>query len=571
MCRGMLLKVPLLLLPLLLACHAESLQLTNCNATQLSELNDVATLSALSLSNCSLQQQLKNAIFLRFNQLLSLELQHCQLNSLEDYALHGLSRLQRLSLAHNNLSVIKTWSEKPLSALTSLDISFNTLIQLAARSLMHYPQLQQLNLSHNLIEHLEPECFHNLSHLKHLMLHNNRLQLIAASYFHGLHRLSSLTLQHNLLGQVEPAAFESNTHLRTLRLEQNHLRDLQFLKERGLARLVYLNLSRNSLENLSAQEFSKNFELQHLDLSYNQLKEVNNESLIGLESLERLNISHNIVSHIDTDGLQPLSALLQLDMSFNLLSSLPAELFHANSQLKDINFAHNQLRELHPALLHQLMHLKQLNLAQNHLEDASWLQHLAPALNRLALRVDLSSNRLQSLNLSSLLFFEHVQLADNRWNCSWLVRHMLRTPPASLNFARSWPMLSAWSVKELLNIQGVDCFDDQQNRSIVLLDVGAARLEMGSNCDCDQEPKDELATLTPPLTWPKIRTDRFDSRSVIIWMLVAIALAFAGLRWGQRFMDRKERSRKLQKVNDHHPLNKVELEAQRLRNDRERS
>lgn len=46
-------------------------------------------------------------------------------------------------------------------------------------------------------------------------------------------------------------------------------------------------------------------------------------------------------------------------------------------------------------------------------------------------------------------------------------------------------MLSAWSVKELLNIQGVDCFDDQQNRSIVLLDVGAARLEMGSNCDCD--------------------------------------------------------------------------------------
>lgn len=32
-------------------------------------------------------------------------------------------------------------------------------------------------------------------------------------------------------------------------------------------------------------------------------------------------------------------------------------------------------------------------------------------------------------------------------------------------------------------------------------------------------------------------------------MLVAIALAFAGLRWGQRFMDRKEINRKLQNSN----------------------
>lgn len=33
-------------------------------------------------------------------------------------------------------------------------------------------------------------------------------------------------------------------------------------------------------------------------------------------------------------------------------------------------------------------------------------------------------------------------------------------------------------------------------------------------------------------------------------MLAAIALAFAGLRWGQRYMDRKERSKKLKEIQD---------------------
>lgn len=208
-------------------------------------------------------------------------------------------------------------------------------------------------------------------------------------------------------------------------------------------------------------------------------------------------------------------------------------------------------------MLEPLIHLHQLNLAGNRLEDVNWLQQLPAALNHLALRIDLSSNHLRSINISFLVQFQHVNLADNRWDCTWLTRFMLRTPPAALNFERSWPMLSAWN-DDLLNVRGVDCFDGHENRSIILIDVSAASLPE-SQCDCEvglkisndnpnfrlssilpQPIGDDLSPLTPPLTWPKIRTDRFDSRSVIIWMLVAIALAFAGLRWGQRFMDRKE-------------------------------
>lgn len=52
----------------------------------------------------------------------------------------------------------------------------------------------------------------------------------------------------------------------------------------------------------------------------------------------------------------------------------------------------------------------------------------------------------------------------------------------------------------------------------------------------------------PPLAWPRVRMDRFDSRSIIIWMLIAIGLAFAGLRIARQLIDRREQHRRLKKL-----------------------
>lgn len=177
-----------------------------------------------------------------------------------------------------------------------------------------------------------------------------------------------------------------------------------------------------------------------------------------------------------------MSALLQLDLSFNRLDELPELLFHGNTQLKDLNIGHNRLKKLSHELITPLIQLQQLNVASNWLEAANWLQQLPPALNRLALRVDLSANHLRSMNLSSLIHFQQINLADNRWDCTWLARFMLRSPPSALNFQRAWPMLSGWN-EDLLSVRGIDCFDGRDNRSIILIDVSAAR-QPDSQCDC---------------------------------------------------------------------------------------
>lgn len=55
----------------------------------------------------------------------------------------------------------------------------------------------------------------------------------------------------------------------------------------------------------------------------------------------------------------------------------------------------------------------------------------------------------------------------------------------------------------------------------------------------------EMQPSAPPLNWPRIKLDRFDSRSVVLWMLIAIALAFSALRVGRKLVDQKETNRKL--------------------------
>ncbi|XP_017023211.1 insulin-like growth factor-binding protein complex acid labile subunit [Drosophila kikkawai] len=553
-----------LLVSLLLLFRVECLQLSNCNHTEVTLLRDTELLTTLTLRNCSLSH-LENAFFVRFGHLLQMELQYSGLNDLEDFSLNGLARLQSLSLSHNNLSTLRSWSSEPLGALTSLDLSYNAFRRLRSQGFALFPQLQLLDLSSNQISEIDEETFHGLSHLKHLHLNGNLLQRIDGSSFQGLHRLASLSLQHNLIERIELDSFETNTHLRSLRLDQNLLTSLPFLSQRGLARLVHLNLSNNQVKSLEPLGFSKNFELQSLDLSYNKLINLTKEALSGLDSLERLNISHNSVESVHTDSLETLVSLLQIDVSYNQLSTLPETFFNANTQLEEIMFGHNLIGQLPPLALAHQSHLRLIQFTGNALTDVDFLQRLPASLNRLSLHVDLSSNRLRSIDLASLRQFRYLNLADNSFNCGWLIENLVRELPTSVNFARPWSVLNGWN-DDFKNIKGVDCTEGDTNRSIILLNAAEVSQYKTSKCECAQT-YDEANPSPPPLTWPKIPTDRFDSRSVIIWMLAAIALAFAGLRWLRRFVDRNEGRKGGMKALNNMYVDKGEWQPQRNNNE----
>lgn len=183
------------------------------------------------------------------------------------------------------------------------------------------------------------------------------------------------------------------------------------------------------------------------------------------------------------ESLDSLIALLQLDISFNLLTTLPDNLFHFNTQLEEIILANNKIEEISSQMMLNQNHLRYIKLSGNAISDAAFLDRLSPSVNRFTLYVDLSSNRLKSLNLSSLLHFRYINLADNNWSCNWLVANLVQKLPNSVNFARPWTVINNLS-ENTTNIEGIDCIEGGTNRSIILLDVSGVPQPKSDNCDC---------------------------------------------------------------------------------------
>lgn len=561
------------------------LSLHNCNKDKLFQFPDFSAITDLNIHHCYIPT-LENAFFIRFTALSNLEITDSQLSYLEDYAFHGLKHLRSLSLAHNNLTQVKSWSNEQMSSLISLDLKHNAIRELTLKSFSRYPNLQRLNLLGNLLEDIDDGIFRWMPHLKYLNLGRNRLIAVENRNFHGMHRLSYLALHFNAIEDVESDAFGTNYHLRTLRLEGNKLTDLNFLKVKSLTRLQHLNLSFNELQSLDDMTFSKDFEIVNLDLSHNRLMEIKEDVFLGLESLEvrkrfisreiynflkisfqKLNISHNSLSHIAPRSFDELTSLEYLELNHNELQHLHPDIFNVTSLLQHINLSHNKLTNIETELFSSLAYLKSLDLSQNQLSNDEFIENLALELQCHELRLNLSDNHYRIVNISSLASFEQVELAGNWWSCKWLIKEMLKIPK-SINFGRSYAVHTEWSL-DILETKGINCYDENTRRSIIILDTSRIWEQRFEEMKCAvgftenykfislntgsflQPPSSlEVQPSPPPLNWPRIKLDRFDSRSVVIWMLIAIAIAFSALRIGRKLVDQKERKRKLRELRE---------------------
>ncbi|XP_011181154.1 toll-like receptor Tollo [Zeugodacus cucurbitae] len=522
---------------------------TDCNAEQLQHLPKIAAIYELSAVTCNITT-LPNAYFTRFTTLTALEVRESGLAKIGDYALNGLEQLQWLSLSWNYITSVRPWAQTPLKALQTLDLEGNAVKTISAESFIRYPNLHYLSLAHNMLERIDSDAFAPLPHLRHLNLAHNRLSVIESPYFRGMQHLAHLSLQHNAIERAAVDSFETNAHLRTLRFDGNKLQDLTFLRSKALSRLLHLNVSHNRIEAVDAFAAGE-WALIDLDLSANRLVEVKEDTFDGLAALLHLNLSGNALRLLAATCLDKLINLEAIDLSANNLTQLPTGLFVAPTQLQRINLSRNALPAIHEDLFAQLPYLRALDMSRNQLSSGAFIAHLSPLLPHSALTLDLSENHLTRLDGNAMAALQvcgaSVDLSANRWHCQWLIVELVRAP-AHVHFGRNYSLASSWSAA-LLNVSGIDCFDAERQRSIVVLD--AARLWERRHGVGDVECTtfvDPVMPTPPPLAWPRVRMDRFDSRSIIIWMLIAIGLAFTGLRIARHLLDRREQSKRVKKL-----------------------
>lgn len=285
---------------------------------------------------------ISNVDFLRYNNLVRLNLQYNQIQNIQAKAFVNLSNLEELYLGHNLLSDITTGTLDTLRKLTILYGNDNNIKRISPGLFTHLDSLVKLRLDGNSVQILPDSVFKSLASLHYLHLESNKLQHIHRNAFSGLTSLRFLNLAHNKQSAVRNArTFSHLAALTTLLLSENEIRYVGDNVFQNLQKLSRLSLSNNRISRLDRGALKGLSSLRELLIDGNELEEIPAGLLDSLERIEELDFSRNQISNVDSLAFSQLKHLKVLKLENNMLTSLSGDIFALNSVLYDLDLHGN--------------------------------------------------------------------------------------------------------------------------------------------------------------------------------------------------------------------------------------
>lgn len=260
-----------------------------------------STLTHFDLSN----NRISKFSFRELNNLLSLKLDHNNINALDQYYIDftPLENLENLSVTNNEIKYIRN-SIRNLVSLRYLNLSFNFLSDFDFKMIEDLYLLEEVALDGNSID----DVFISVpSNITTLSLNCNRIINITASSFYNLKNLRRLFLSGNMIQNIHENSFQNQNLLEELYLDDNDLNYLppywcQFTKK-----LRYLNLSGNKFTSLESVLYDSNLPITRLYFERNPVIYING-SIISPEMTIFLNgdITSYMRSCIKKESVGPI-------------------------------------------------------------------------------------------------------------------------------------------------------------------------------------------------------------------------------------------------------------------------
>ncbi|XP_076005846.1 TLR4 interactor with leucine rich repeats [Genypterus blacodes] len=280
--------------------------------------------------------------FTRYNDLVRLNLQYNQIQTIHPKAFEKLSKLQELYLGHNLLSSIPAGTLQPLKKLTILYGNNNDIKKITADLFANLESLVKLRLDGNAIETLQDSVFKSVSSLHYLHLEHNKLHHIHRNAFSKLTNLRFLNLAHNQQSAVHSVfTFSQLKALTTLLLSENQIQSVGNFVFQNLKKLSRLSLSNNRISRMDGGALKGLSSLRELLVDGNELSEIPAGLLDPLERIEELDFSRNQISTVDSLAFSQLKHLRVLKLKNNQLTSLSGGIFALNNVLYDLDLHGN--------------------------------------------------------------------------------------------------------------------------------------------------------------------------------------------------------------------------------------
>ncbi|KAF3833702.1 hypothetical protein F7725_024906 [Dissostichus mawsoni] len=280
--------------------------------------------------------------FTWYSNLVRLNLQYNQIQSIHPKAFEKLSKLEELYLGHNIVSSIPAGTLQSLKKLTILCGNDNDIKEITPELFADLDNLVKLRLDGNSIEVLQDSVFKSLTSLHYLHLEFNKLQHIHRNAFSKLTNLRFLNLAHNKQSAVHNAlTFSQLKALTTLLLSENEIQHVGNHVFQNLKKLSKLSLSNNRISRLDSGALKGLSSLRELLIDGNELEEIPASLLDSLERIEELDFSRNRISNVDSLAFSHLKHLRVLKLKNNMLTSLSGDIFALNNVLYNLDLQGN--------------------------------------------------------------------------------------------------------------------------------------------------------------------------------------------------------------------------------------
>lgn len=291
----------------LLSFNISNVELETLQANTLRNAKKLITLIASNNQNAEIPTQL----LINSSHIKYVDLSNNTIERIAPLAFDGANYLQTLNLSHNKIAALRM-REFAIPNLLTLDLSHNNLTTLNEYVFEELIKLKHLHLSFNPIGNLKVETFACLTHLETVSLKHTKLSQIQLGTFSQQDHLMTLDLSENELLELDfKLFFPIFRHLQSLNLSRNQITILTGFQNKMFPQLTLLNINHNKFNCGYLQSFmeSVNWEKLHLQID-RRLNNAQTENIHGIDCIAtNTSDTSNINSTLTTGILDKLLSI----------------------------------------------------------------------------------------------------------------------------------------------------------------------------------------------------------------------------------------------------------------------